>query len=107
MQKLTSLIEGKAKNGSDYLTLSGVRIQWQPGEKLSRFDLGTGIPTLDTPFDVTIIDDDVPEPIECFEVHFVVQSTGYAYPSAIGRITILDNDLGCYNKSLYLEIIRL
>ena len=82
--------EGGAAAGSDYLALSGVIIRWQANQRLSRFDLGNN----DVPFDVTIIDDDIPEPTEYFEVHFEVQSTGYAYPSAIGRVTILDDDGG-------------
>ena len=73
-----------------------MRIRWQANQRLSRHDLGNGGAN-DVPFTVTIIDDDIPEPTEYFEVHFEVQSTGYAYPSAIGRVTILDNDGGKHN----------
>lgn len=50
----------------------------------------------DMPFDVAIIDDDVDEGTEYFEVHFFVdrqsRSGGYAFPSSIARITIFDDD---------------
>ena len=50
----------------------------------------------DMPFDVTIIDDDVDEGTEYFEVHFFVDnqrnSAGYAFPSSIARVTIFDDD---------------
>lgn len=79
--------------GSDFVSLSGVRTRWSPGATQSRAVLGDG-GVRDVFFDITIIDDSNPEPTEYFEVHFEVQSTGYAYPSAIGRVTILDNDDG-------------
>ena len=79
--------------GSDYVSLSGVRTRWQAGETLSRFELGTGSGN-DVAFEVTILDDDIPEPTEYFEVHFEVQSTGIGFPSTIGRVTILDDDTG-------------
>ena len=51
----------------------------------------------DIPFDITIVNDDVAEPTEYLEVHFINNQTvgvGYAYPSAIARVTILDDDTG-------------
>ena len=52
----------------------------------------------DHPLDIPIIDDDEAEPIEYFEVHFVVDvrsnSAGYAFPSAIAHVTIVDDDRG-------------
>ena len=52
----------------------------------------------DPPFTVPIVDDDVMEPTEYFEVHFFVDdqpsSGGYAFPSAIARVTIFDDDGG-------------
>ena len=55
----------------------------------------------DRPFDVTIIDDDVDEGTEYFEVHFFVDSQrnsgGYAFPSSIARVTIFDDDGGEYS----------
>ena len=54
--------------------------------------------TKDLDFDVAIIDDDVAESTEYFEVHFFVdsqaKSAGYAFPSSIARVTIFDDDGG-------------
>ena len=50
----------------------------------------------DMPFNVMIINDDVDEGTEYFEVHFFVDnqtnSGGYAFPSSIARVTIFDDD---------------
>ena len=56
------------------------------------------IPNRDLPFEVPIVNDDVLEPTEYFEVHFDIDrqpnSGGYAFPSAIARVTIFDDDGG-------------
>ncbi len=56
-------------------------------------------------FDVTIINDEVAEETEYFEVHFYVDaqanSGGYAFPSSIVRVTILDDDGGMFNWNKY------
>ena len=49
-------------------------------------------------FTITILDDDVIEDTETFEITFVIgsnsDSSGYAYPSNIATVTILDDDGG-------------
>ena len=68
------------------------RLRWSPGETLTRVVLGTG--GSDQFFIITILDDLIPEQDEYFEVQFEIANTGYAYPNAVGRVTILDDDGG-------------
>lgn len=46
----------------------------------------------DAPFTITILDDEIEEPTEYLEIHFTVETTGFAFPDAIARVTILDDD---------------
>ena len=76
--------------GSDFEELSNFAIRWTANSEQPRYI--TSPNNANQPFTVTILDDDIPEPTEYFEVHFEVENTGFAFPSAIGRVTILDND---------------
>ena len=78
----------------DYETITGRRIRWRPDRVDPRTDTAN-----DAPFTITIIDDDVDEDDEYLEVHFTVETTGYAFPSAIARVTILDDDGGKMSTS--------
>lgn len=68
--------------------ISNQRVRFQPEAVLPR----TG--PRDPPFVVTIIDDSFAEDTEYFEIPFEIQTSGYAVPRAVGRVTILDNDEG-------------
>ena len=69
---------GQASVGNDFVARTSQRILFRPDSV---------DPTVTNPFDVTIVDDNVPESTEYFEVHFTVDeqrnSGGYAFPSAI------------------------
>ncbi len=65
------------------MPVSDVRIRWAPGERLS----GRG-----DSFQFMIVDDDIGESTEYLEIAFDISSTGFAYPRAVGRVTILDDD---------------
>ena len=58
-----------------------------------------------SPLRIPILDDDIVEDRETFEVHFFLDSqsdsAGYAFPSEIARVTILDNDGGMCTLSTY------
>ena len=73
--------------GFDYNPISNRRIRWSPNEVDPRNDTDN-----DAPFTITIIDDDVEEPTEYFEVFFRVTTTGFAFPDAVARVAILDDD---------------
>ena len=84
---------GGAVDGSDYNGITRRRVVFLPGQVDARMN------SADFPFDITIIGDTIPEPTEYLEVHFAIdsgdtQGSGYAYPTAIARVTILDDDTG-------------
>jgi len=81
--------EGGALESSDYVPLTGRRIRWAPNAVDPRTTTAN-----DAPFNVMIVNDDIAEPTEYFEVHFTVETTGYAFPDAVARVTILDDDGG-------------
>ena len=76
---------------------SDFRIRWRTGESSPRFI--TAPSSNDPVFQFTIIDDDIPEDrVEYFEIDLVLNPqgngrNGYFFPDAIGRVTILDNDI--------------
>lgn len=77
--------------GTDYQSIIRRRVVFLPDQVDPR--MGSN----DVPFDITIVGDDIAEPTEYLEVHFVIdltdtQGSGYAYPTAIARVTILDDD---------------
>jgi hypothetical protein len=87
-------VEGGAREGSDFIPIIDRRIRWGIQEGVfDRVNPRTDTAN-DAPFTITIIDDDVSEPTEYLEVHFVVVTTGFASPNAIARVTILDDDGG-------------
>jgi hypothetical protein len=86
-------VEGRAGEGTDFIPIIDRRIRWGVRPGFDRVNPRTATAN-DAPLRISIIDDDVSEPTEYFEVHFVVDSTGFASPDAIARITILDNDDG-------------
>lgn len=60
------------------------------------FAIGDVQPRRGVPYEIQITNDEIEEDPEYFEVHFVfdsqTESGGYAFPSAIARVTILDDD---------------
>ena len=51
----------------------------------------------DPAFEFSIINDDIPENIEYFEIDLIPNPGGngnsFFYPSAVGRVTIIDDDV--------------
>ena len=78
------------------MPLSDFRIRWRADQVNPRY-----LPTpsrQDPTFQVTIIDDNVPEPPgrEYFEIELILNpggnGNGFFYPRAVGRVTIIDDD---------------
>ena len=79
------------------MALSNFQIRWLANQVDPQY-----IPTptfLDPVFQVTIIDDDIPEPPgrEYFEIDLILNPTGnnrngFFFPRAVGRVTIIDDD---------------
>ena len=90
--------------GEDYIALSDFRIRWQTNQVNPRY-----IPTptdLDPAFEVTIINDDTPEPPEYFEIDLTLNPTGsnrngFFFPRAVGRVTIIDDDTRKFSAGIY------
>ena len=86
------------------MAISEFRIRWQEDQVDPRY-----IPTpssADPVFEVTIIDDDIPEPAEYFELVLTFNEGGSSrngifYPNAVGRVTIVDDDI---RKFLFIVI---
>jgi len=78
------ILIGEATVGVDYQAVGSTRVRWRPEE----VDPNPN----DAPFAVTILNDDVPEETEYFEVFFRVDVNGHAFPG-IARVTILDDDI--------------
>ena len=84
--------------GVDYMPLSNFRIRWQADQVEPRYITN---PTANDPtFEVIIIDDDILEPPgrEYFEIDLTLNPTGndrngFFFPSAVGRVTIIDDDI--------------
>ena len=83
--------------GSDYVARSNFRIRWQANRVDPRY---VPTPTTQDPaFEFTIMDDDIPEdPREYFEIDLSLNPSGngrngFFFPDAIGRVTILDDDI--------------
>ena len=77
---------------------NGFRIRWSADQVDPRY-----IPTPtnnDPAFEITIIDDSIPESLrEYFEIDLTLNPTGgsrngFFYPRAVGRVTIIDDDIG-------------
>ena len=45
-------------------------------------------------FTVEILNDNIPEGDEYFEITFTIATTGYAFPNTVVRVTIMDDDNG-------------
>ena len=88
----------------DYVRLAnradgdGFRIRWQADQVNPRY---IPTPTTNDPaFEIAIIDDSIPEsPREYFEIDLTLNPTGsningFFYPRAVGRVTIIDDDIG-------------
>ena len=96
----------------DYVRLAdwgdgnGFRIRWLADQVDPRY---IPTPTRNDPaFEITIIDDSVAEPPgrEYFEIDLTLNPTGgsrngFFYPSAVGRVTIIDDDT---RKFLYVMV---
>ena len=76
--------------GQDYVAQSNFRIRWLANQVDPRPE--------DPAFEFTIIDDDIPEAREYFEIDLSVTRNGVFFPPyAVGRVTILDtSDRKCY-----------
>ena len=80
--------------GQDYQSLSNFRIRWLRGAVDPRY---LPNPTnADPTFEFMIINDDILEPTEYFEIDLIPNPGGngnaFFYPSAVGRVTIIDDD---------------
>ena len=75
---------GQATEGIDYQAVGSTRVRWKPED----IDPNPN----DPPFAVTILNDNVPEETEYFEVFFRVDVNGYPFPG-VAQITILDDDI--------------
>ena len=80
----------------DYMPLSDFQIRWLADQVDPSYTTG-----LDPAFVVTIINDDIPEPREYFEIELTLSPTGndsngFFYPRAVGRVTIIDDDIRKY-----------
>ena len=91
------LISSFSVASSDYMVLSNFRIRWL-ADQVDPIYIPT--PSVnDLVFNVTIIDDEIPEPREeYFEIVLSLSPTGsrrngFFYPSAVGRVTIIDDDI--------------
>ena len=84
------LSEGGAVEDGDFMPITSRRIRWtvRPGDDPVNPRIGSN----DAPFLITIVNDNILEPTEYFEVHYTVESYGIAVPDAIARVTILDDD---------------
>ena len=58
------------------------------------FAAGAELPVSGEEFTVEILNDDIPEGEEYFEITFTIATTGYAFPNTVVRVTIIDDDNG-------------
>lgn len=78
------------------MALSDFRIRWEVNQVDPRY-----IPTptdRDPVFQINITNDNIPEVQEYFEIMLTLNevgsnSNGFFYPSAVGRVTIIDDDI--------------
>ena len=83
-----TFLDGRAMATTDFVPVTGTRLRWRRNEVQP---LAGG--QFSDAFRVQIVDDDVEESTEYFEVIFTIDSgAGYAFPNIVGRVTILDND---------------
>ena len=80
----------------------GFRVRWEADEADPRYIMNPD-PLRDPVFEVEIIDDEIPEPPgrEYFEIDLSLNPTGsgqngYFFPNAVGRVTIIDDDVRKY-----------
>ena len=83
--------------GYDYVALSDFQIRWLADQVDPRY---IPVPTdRDPVFQISIIDDDIPEDLEYFEIQLTLNDhdentgNGFFYPYAVGRVTIVDDDI--------------
>ena len=74
----------------DYIPITDRRVRWTRAQ-VDRVNPRNDTPN-DIPFIITIVNDNIAEPTEYLEVHFTITSNGFAFPRAIARVTILDDD---------------
>ena len=97
--------------GMDYVRLpsrgdgNGFRIRWLADQVDPRY-IADSPPNFnnDPVFEITIINDSIAEPPgrEYFEIDLSLNPSGgnrngFFYPRAVGRVTIIDDDIGKYN----------
>lgn len=81
--------------GTDYIAKSDFRIRWFENDVDPRY---VQTPTNNDPvFEFTIIDDDIRESEEYFEIDLTLNPMGSGrngvfFPQAVGRVTILDDE---------------
>ena len=80
--------------GQDYRPLSNFRIRWAADQVYPRY---LSSATFSDPiFQVSLIDDDIPEDQEYFEIYLILNpggnGNGFFYPTAVSRVTIIDDD---------------
>ena len=78
----------------DYMPLSNFRIRWRTNEVDPRFV--TSPSANDPALEFVIIDNHIPEQTEYFEIDLIPNpggnGNGFFFPSAVGRVTIIDDD---------------
>ena len=78
----------------DYMLLSNFRIRWGANEVDPRYI--TSPSANDHTLQFMIIDNDIPEQTEYFEIDLIPNpagnGNGFFFPSAVGRVTIIDDD---------------
>ncbi len=81
--------------GVDYMPVNNLRIRWRADQVDPRY---IPTPTRNDPvFEVTIIDNNIQELTEYFEIDLTLNPTGnnrngFFFPRAVGRVTIIDDD---------------
>ena len=101
MLQITDLCIDAAGVNMDYMPLSDFQIRWLRDAVDPRY---IPTPTANDPvFQITILDDDIAEPREYFEIdltlNVVNNRNGFFFPRAVGRVTIIDDDS---RKFLYI-----
>ena len=93
--------------GVDYMALSNFRIRWLVDNQVDPRYIPDA--TDDDPvFEVTIIDDNIPEPPEYLEIDLTLNTggninnrNGFFFPRAVGRVTVIDDDTRKFLQGIY------
>ena len=97
---------------------NGFRIRWLADQVDPRY-IADSPPNFnnDPVFEITIMNDTIPEPVEYFEIDLTLNPSGnrngFFYPRAVGRVTIIDDDtrkflqLGCMHACTFNHGVKL